>query len=40
MALVARIIGIAVVAVIALTTVVSLVASAPDIARYFRMRNM
>ncbi len=40
MALVARVIGISVVAVIALATAASLVASAPDIARYLRMRNM
>jgi len=40
MALVARIIGVSVVAAIAVTTLASLVASAPDIARYLRMRNM
>ncbi|MFN2419615.1 MAG: hypothetical protein ABR593_11980 [Candidatus Limnocylindria bacterium] len=40
MAIVARIIGITVVAAVVATALASLVASAPDIARYLRMRNM
>ena len=40
MAVVARIIGITMVAAVAVTALASLVASAPDIARYLRIRNM
>lgn len=40
MAFVSRIIGITVVAGILVAALASLVASAPDIVRYVRMRNM
>lgn len=40
MSVIARVIGITVVAAVVATFVASVVASAPDIARYLRMRNM